>query len=140
ALLTQGGQAGDTSYRTATSIRSRVLGFANKRFFLLGAAVAVSVAKLLPWLGATGGPLRPEYTVNKVGIALIFFLIGLSIRLRDLASAAVNVRLNLFIFIFSLGVLPFVGWLLAAGLRTAGFHSALATGVLILVRKNGLGR
>ena len=41
--------------------------FLNKRFFLIGAAAAVSLARLAPGVGATGGFLRPEVTVNRAG-------------------------------------------------------------------------
>lgn len=45
----------------------RVAAFCNKRFFLVGAAVVIYAAKLAPSVGATGGLLHPEITVNKAG-------------------------------------------------------------------------
>lgn len=45
----------------------RVASFCNKRFFLLGAATVIYAARLQPGIGATGGLLRPEITVNKAG-------------------------------------------------------------------------
>ncbi|CAM9970705.1 unnamed protein product, partial [Discosporangium mesarthrocarpum] len=116
----------------------------NKRFFLVGVACAVAFARLAPAVGATGGLLRPEITVNKAGkvyvgtwrkgcVAIIFFLVGLSTRLGELAGAALNVRLNLLVQLFSFVALPGLGWLLSIALRTGGAHPALADGVLILM-------
>lgn len=51
----------------AREIYSQIVSFCNKRFFLVGAAVVIYAAKLAPGLGATGGIIRPEITVNKAG-------------------------------------------------------------------------
>lgn len=67
------------------------------------------------------------------GVSVIFFLIGLSLKLEELAGAAMNVRLNVLTQAFSLGVLPIVGFCLARGLAACGLHPAFADGVLILV-------
>ncbi|CAN0101123.1 unnamed protein product, partial [Laminaria digitata] len=67
------------------------------------------------------------------GVSFVFFLIGLTIQLGELAGAALNVRLNVLIQAFSLGVLPAVGLGLARVLAAGGMHPALADGVLILM-------
>ena len=70
-----------------------------------------------------------------VGLSLVFFLVGLTIKVGDLAGAALNMRLNLLTQAFSLGVLPAVGLGLAHVLAACGMHPALADGVLILVSR-----
>lgn len=70
---------------------------------------------------------------NLGGVSFVFFLVGLAIKLGELAGAALNVRLNVLIQAFSLGVLPAVGMGLARALAAGGMHPALADGVLILV-------
>lgn len=63
-----GGTAIDTvGWRKLPEIRRRATAFLNKRFFLVGAAAAVACAYLNPAMGATGGVLRPELTINKGG-------------------------------------------------------------------------
>lgn len=63
-----GGTAADTAgWQKLPEIRRRVAAFLNKRFFLVGAAAAVACAYLNPAVGATGGVLRPELTINKGG-------------------------------------------------------------------------
>lgn len=64
---------------------------------------------------------------------MVFFLVGLAIKLGDLAGAALNFRLNLLTQAFSLGVLPAVGVGLSRVLAAGGMHPALADGVLILM-------
>ena len=60
--------------------------------FLLGIVLAVLLAQHMPWLGLTGGPVRPEITIKLLGVATIFFCSGLKIRLRDAMDAAKNWR------------------------------------------------
>lgn len=64
---------------------------------------------------------------------MVFFLVGLAIKLGELAGAALNFRLNLLTQVFSLGALPAVGVGLSRVLAAAGMHPALADGVLILM-------
>lgn len=66
ALATRGGGAPPKPEK-AQSTYGRVASFLNKRFFLLGAVAMVASARLAPSIGATGGLLRPELTVDKAG-------------------------------------------------------------------------
>lgn len=67
AFMVRGGAATSSAVKTRHRIYERIALFLNKRFFLLGAVVMVSAARLAPAIGATGGLLRPELTVNKAG-------------------------------------------------------------------------
>ncbi|CAM9150685.1 unnamed protein product [Scytosiphon promiscuus] len=127
ALMARGGAAAPKTQSGFGRLRA----FLNKRFFLLGAAAMVASAKLAPALGTKGGFL--SLAVSKAGVSLVFFLVGLTIKLNELAGAALNFRLNLLTQMFSLGVLPAVGVGLSRAFAAGGMHPALADGVLILM-------
>ncbi|CAM9794171.1 unnamed protein product [Ectocarpus sp. 8 AP-2014] len=130
ALVTRGGAAVSKT-QPEKSPYDRLKAFLNKRFFLLGAAAMVAAARVVPSPGTTGGLL--SLSVSKAGVSLVFFLVGLAIKLGELAGAALNFRLNLLTQAFSLGVLPAVGVGLSRVLAAGGMHPALADGVLILM-------
>eukprot|EP00904_Undaria_pinnatifida_P013312 jgi/Undpi1/9110/HiC_scaffold_26.g11568.m1 len=77
--------------------------------------------------------LGDSLPTKNLGVSFVFFLVGLTIKLGQLAGAALNVRLNVLTQAFSLGVLPAVGLGLATVLAAGGMHPALADGVLILM-------
>lgn len=56
-------------------------------WFLAGMVVAVALAWVFPAAGAPGGVLRPEL-VNKIGVALIFFLNGVSLSFVAMKAGA----------------------------------------------------
>eukprot|EP00903_Cladosiphon_okamuranus_P017560 g16174.t1 len=128
AVMTRGGAA---SKAQTPPVYHRIKAFVNKRFFLLGAATMVASSRLAPSLGSTGGLL--SLAVSKGGVSLVFFLVGLAIKLGELAGAALNFRLNLLTQLFSLGALPAAGLGLSRVLAAGGMHPALADGVLILM-------
>ncbi|CAM9231931.1 unnamed protein product [Ectocarpus sp. 13 AM-2016] len=130
ALVTRGGAAVSKT-EPERSPYDRLKTFLNKRFFLLGAAAMVAAARVAPSPGTTGGLL--SLSVSKAGVSLVFFLVGLAIKLGELAGAALNFRLNLLTQAFSLGVLPAVGVGFSRVLAAGGMHPALADGVLILM-------
>ena len=49
-----------------------VAAFAKANYFLLGMFACVFVAAACPSLGANGGPLKPEVTINKLAVRLMF--------------------------------------------------------------------
>ena len=65
-------------------------------WFLKGMLVAVGLAFLWPAPGAHGGFLHPEL-LNKIGIALIFFLNGLGLSLLALRDGALRWQVHLLI-------------------------------------------
>jgi sodium/bile acid cotransporter 7 len=76
-------------------------------WFLLGMGAAVALAWLLPDPGGAGGSLHPEL-VNKLGVALIFFLHGLSLPLQALAAGTRKWRLHLLVQASTFALFP--GW------------------------------
>ena len=56
-------------------------------WFLIGMVVAVALAWVFPAAGAPGGVLHPQL-VNKIGVALIFFLNGVSLSFAAMKAGA----------------------------------------------------
>ena len=116
---------------TATAFARGVPSFAQKNFFILAMAVAVGLARLAPSLGAKGGPLRPEVTVDKLATSALFVLSGLALPLRDIRRAATTGwRLIAVVQLFSLGAMPLlvaglVRLLRAASSSSSSFYSSL---------------
>ncbi|KAL3800381.1 hypothetical protein HJC23_003677 [Cyclotella cryptica] len=92
--------------------------FVSNNFFLIGMIVAVSFAKIFPELGKNGSVVRPELFIGKYGVTTIFLLSGLSLKLKELANAAANMKLNGLIQMITFGAWPFlVGLPLTKGIR-----------------------
>lgn len=97
-------------------------------WFLPGMAAAVALAWLVPGPGAKGGSLHPE-VLNKLGVALIFFLHGLTLSLAALLAGTRKWRLHLLVQgstfllfpVLGLVVLALVGSRVDANLRTGLF-------------------
>ena len=126
----KGSDAAADAERTPSPIAS-VAEFAKANYFLLGMFACVFVAAACPSFGANGGPLKPEVTINKLAVRLMFLISGLSLPLDDLRSAVTNVAANALIQFFVFGF---------AGLATAfGIAPALtALGILSPQLVNGL--
>jgi sodium/bile acid cotransporter 7 len=91
--------------------RTKIQAFLEKNFFLMGMVVAVSLARLFPWLGRNGGVLRPELFIGKFGVTFIFLLSGLSLELSELTEALTNYELN-----SAVQLTTFVAWPYFVGL------------------------
>ena len=99
-------------------------------WFLIGMALSVVLAWVLPDPGAKGGSLHPEL-VNKLGVSLIFFLHGLTLSFAALGAGAKNWRLHLLVQACTFLLCPILGLLLLA---TIGRHLSvdLRTGLFFL--------
>lgn len=73
SMAVRGGHTASGSLTNQKGFNKKLVSFLNKRFFLLGAAAAVSLARFAPGVGATGGFLRPEVTVNTAGETSIIY-------------------------------------------------------------------
>jgi sodium/bile acid cotransporter 7 len=99
-------------------------------WFLKGMIVVVGLAFLWPAPGAHGGFLHPEL-LNKIGIALIFFLNGLGLSLLALRDGALRWQVHLLIQLSTFLIFPLLGWGLIK--ITGGWMSAdLQTGFFYL--------
>lgn len=75
-------------------------------------ASAVALAFRFPGPGRAGGELHPEL-LTKLGVALIFFLNGVSIPTEKMKASLKLWRLHLLVQVTTFGVFPLLGWLLA---------------------------
>ncbi len=99
-------------------------------WFLLGMAVAVGLAWLVPDPGAKGGSLQPEI-LNKLGVSLIFFLHGLTLSFASMKAGTQNWRLHLLVQACTFGFFPVLGMLLVFGSGSA-LNPDLRTGLFFL--------
>jgi len=77
-------------------------------WFLGGMIVAVALAWLIPDPGAHGGILHPEI-VNKVGVALIFFLHGVALSFGALKAGTLRWKLHLVVQLCTFLLFPLLG-------------------------------
>ena len=80
-------------------------------WFMQGMVLAVALAFVWPEPGAQGGFLHPE-VLNKLGIALVFFLNGLGLPLKALREGVSRWRVHLLIQLSTFVVFPLLGLLL----------------------------
>lgn len=85
-------------------------------WFLLGMVLATALAWVFPEPGASGGWMHPEL-VTKGGVALIFFLHGLTLSFAALRAGALNWRLHALIQACTFLLFPLIGFVLMATLR-----------------------
>lgn len=78
-------------------------------WFLIGMLAALALAWVFPEPGATGGWLYPEY-LTKIGVALIFFLHGLSLASSALKDGAKRWKLHLIVQSTTFIVFPLIAW------------------------------
>ena len=99
-------------------------------WFLLGMLAAVFLAWLWPAPGARGGFLHPEL-LNKLGVALIFFLHGLTLSPAALRAGTVRWRLHVVVQATTFLIFPLFGLALLAVFGDA-LEPALRTGIFFL--------
>lgn len=97
--------------------------------FVLALFAVVMLAWLFPSPGATGGVLRPEVT-TKAGVALVFFLSGLTLSFAALRAGTMRWRVHLVVQLSTYVLFPLLGiGLYAAG---AGLEQNLRLGLFYL--------
>lgn len=82
-------------------------------WFLTGMGIAVFLAWLFPEPGARGGWLHPEI-LTKAGVAIVFFLHGLSLSFQSLRSGILQWRLHLVVQLCCFVLFPILGLLISA--------------------------
>ena len=101
-----------------------------KDWFLIGMVLAVLVAWWWPEPGAHGGALHPEL-LNKLGVALIFVLQGLTLSFRALKEGTLRYKLHLVVQLSTFLLFPLLG-LVLVGFSSGHVEPALVTGVFFL--------
>jgi len=99
-------------------------------WFLTGMVLATILAWALPGPGAAGGWMHPEI-VTKAGVALIFFLHGLTLSFAALRAGVLNWRLHVFVQACTYVLFPVLGLGLNA-LIGARVSPELALGLFFL--------
>lgn len=99
-------------------------------WFLVLMLVAVGMAWLAPAPGAHGGALHPEL-LNKVGVALIFFLHGLTLSPAALKAGTLRVRLHVIVQLSTFLLFPLLG-LLVLWIVGDQLSGALRSGIFFL--------
>lgn len=118
-------------------------------WFLKGMLVAVALAFLWPAPGAKGGFLQPEL-LNKIGIALVFFLNGLGLSLAAMKDGALRWKVHVLVQgmtflifpILGLGILAVSGGWMSAPLQTGFFYlcalpSTVSSSVALTIAAGG---
>lgn len=78
-----------------------------KQWFIVALFAGVFVAFKFPDLGADGGPLRPEISIN-IGIILVFFIQGWMLPTEVLARGMLRMKAHLFTQLFIFVLFPMV--------------------------------
>ena len=99
-------------------------------WFLFGMAAAVALAWVFPDPGAKGGTLHPEL-LNKLGVALIFFLHGLTLSFAALAAGTRKWRVHLVVQLCTFLAFPLLG-LLLMGVTAGRVDEDLRAGLFFL--------
>lgn len=118
-------------------------------WFLKGMLVAVALAFIWPEPGAKGGFLQPEL-LNKIGIALVFFLNGLGLSLAAMKDGALRWKVHLLVQgctflifpILGLGILAMSGSWMSPPLQTGFFYlcalpSTVSSSVALTIAAGG---
>lgn len=80
-------------------------------WFMIGMAVAVGLAWLFPHAGAPGGWLHPDL-LNKIGVALIFFLNGMALSFAAMKAGAMRWPVHVTVQTTTFVIFPLLGVLL----------------------------
>ena len=103
-----------------------------KFWFILGLGVVMLLAYLFPNVGASGGPLRSEYTIKWGCVVIIFLLSGLGLPTRSLTREIWHFRLHIFTQSFNLIFIPSVVYIVCLLLATTSFSKILVGGIITM--------
>ncbi|MFH1498583.1 MAG: bile acid:sodium symporter, partial [Verrucomicrobiota bacterium] len=98
--------------------------------FLAGMVAAVLLAWAFPGPGAEGGWMH-AHILNKVGVALIFFLNGAGLSFAAMKAGALHWRLHAVVQSATFIVFPLVGWAVYV-IGEAALPGALGLGIFFL--------
>lgn len=99
-------------------------------WFLTGMVLAVLLAWVFPGPGAEGGWMH-AHVLNKIGVALIFFLNGAGLSFAALKAGALHWRLHAVVQAATFVVFPAVGWAVYA-MGADVLPTALGLGIFFL--------
>jgi sodium/bile acid cotransporter 7 len=112
--------------KTSKAGRMQVKIPAVNRWFLLGEILAIVTAYFYPRLGSSGGLLRTDIFVSKIGVFLLFFLKGLSVSPATVRDACAHYKVNILTQVFSSIFIPLFTWGIVGPFVTdTGFRDGL---------------
>jgi len=112
--------------RPATRKRDLLLAMVQSNWLILGELVVIALAKAWPHFGATGGPLRPEITISKMAVFIIFFINGIALSIKGSPQELRNsFKTNSLIQFFSFFFLPLLARLAAPLYPDRAFRDGL---------------
>lgn len=98
---------------------------------ILGEVLVIALAKWKPQFGVTGGVLRPEITISKIGVFIIFFINGIALSFsggRSSSQIKTATKTNALIQFFNFGFIPLTVKFLAPFFP----HQSFRDGLLVL--------
>ncbi|PSN34907.1 Sodium/bile acid cotransporter 7-B [Blattella germanica] len=110
--------------------KSKLLGLWKKHWFLVGIMGTILLAEIFPQMGAKEGPLIPEITVKYGAVSLIFLISGLSIKLEELLGTVKNMKIHVFIQVFSHILMPISVKIFTIFLHFFGVNEWILKGLL----------
>ena len=123
-----GGYVATPSESAAPRARKRdaFLSFFKTNWLILGEIVVILLAKTWPHFGATGGPLRPEITISKMAVFIIFFINGIALSINGSPQDRSNsFKTNCLVQLFSFGFLPLLARFVAPLYPDPAFRDGL---------------
>lgn len=120
----------DNSPATATEgkrLSNSLSTWLKANWLVLGEVLVIVLAKMKPHWGATGGPLRPELTISKIGVFTIFFINGVALSLSSSSPDEVSTatKTNALIQVYNFLAIPLLLKLLAPLYPDAAFRDGL---------------
>jgi len=113
-----------------TTLSAQACAIYTKHSFLIGVIGAILLALAYPPLGADY--LQPQITASWIAVIFIFVLSGLSLKSRELKNAILNLKFNLYVQTFNLGVVSLFVFLVSRALEKGGIlEMDLADGMVI---------
>lgn len=116
----------EVNYHKQVSIKTSIIEFMQNNWLVLGEIIVIILAKVNPNIGATGGPLRPELFISKLGVFFIFFINGIALSIKT-SPDKMNSRfkLNALIQLFNFGFIPVFAKLFAKYYPEPSFREGL---------------
>jgi solute carrier family 10 (sodium/bile acid cotransporter), member 7 len=123
----------DSESEMSNSATERIKRFLISQWFMIGVVIVINLARLAPWVGLKGGPIKPEITIKKLAVSLIFFNSGLCLPTKELKAAVFQVKLHAFVQLTSMAVAPLVMATIVSFVRPMDVvHPSLLDGLLVV--------
>lgn len=97
-----------------STIRKSFLSAIRSNWLVIGEIIVILLAKQNPNFFASGGPLRPEFFISKLGVFTIFFINGIALSFsNDPGELKAATQTNILIQGYNFGFIPIITKILA---------------------------